>query len=194
MAAASSVRIDGTLPSDDGNIAIDITHVAPASCTGTMALASAGASGSRTAAIIQVDGTAYMKLSQGFLEGLGVPASAFAALNGKYIKATSSSAVSDFSHFCVLRTLVSGFAHSGDTGLVKAGATTVDGRPALAINQPNVTDPGTMYVSDSATPEILGLKVTGSDAVLLNFSNFNAPVAITAPPAADIVSGTKSLE
>ena len=194
LAAASSVRINGTVPSQDGNIAIDITDVAPASCTGTVTLAPTGASGSRMAVIIQVDGTAYLKLNQGFLESLHVPASEFPVLNGKYIKSTSSSALADFSHLCDLPTLVSAFTQGGDTGLVKAGSTAVDGQPALAINQPSAAGEGTVYVSESAAPEILGLKVTGSDAGFLDFSKFNAPVAIAAPPAADIFSEPKSLQ
>jgi hypothetical protein len=193
LAAASSVRISGEVPSQGDNVAIDITDVAPASCQGTIAVASSGASGSPTAAITKVDGTAYVKLNQSYLDRLHAPAWVFAEVNGKYIESTSTSAIADISHLCVLSTLVNAFTQGGDTGFVEVGTVTVEGQPALALNQPNSTDGGTVYVSDSATPEILSLQTSSGPVALLDFSNFNAPVTITAPPAADIFYGTKSL-
>ena len=53
---------------------------------------------------------------------------------------------------------------------------------------------GTVYVSDGATPVILSLQETGGQLAFLDFTNFNAPVTITAPPAADIFYGTPSLD
>jgi hypothetical protein len=193
LAAASSVRITGQLPTQEGNVAIDITDVAPASCQGTIALASTGASGSPTAAITKVDGTAYVKLNQSYLKNLHVPAGESAELNGKYIKSSSSSTIADLSHLCVLSTLVSAFTQ-GDTGFAKAGTVTVEGQPALALTQPNATDGGTVYVSDAAIPVILSLQETGGQLAFLDFTNFNAPVTITAPPAADIFYGAPSLD
>jgi hypothetical protein len=193
LSAASSVRITGGLPSPDGNITIDITDVAPASCQGTIALPSTGASGAPIAAIVKVDGTAYVKLNQSYLKSLHVPAGESGEVNGKYIESSSSSAISDISHLCVLSTLVNAFTQ-GDTGFVEAGTVTVEGQPALALTQPNATDGGTVYVSDSAIPEILSLQESGGQQAFLDFTNFNARVAITAPPAADIFSGTKSLD
>jgi hypothetical protein len=188
------VRITGQLPSQEGNIAIDITDVAPASCQGTIALASTGASGSRMAAITKVDGTAYVKFNQGYLESLHVPARESAELNGKYIKSTSSSTIAALSRLCVLSTLVNAFTQGGDTGFVEAGTVTVEGQPALAITQPNATDGGTVYVSDAAIPKILSLQETGGQLAFLDFTNFNAPVTITAPPAADMFYGTPTLD
>jgi hypothetical protein len=193
LAAASSVRITGQLPSQGGNVAIDITDVAPASCQGTIALASTGAAGAPTAAITKVDGTAYVKLNQSYLKSLHVPAGESAELNGKYVKSTSSSAIADISHLCVLSTLVNAFTQGGDTGFVEAGTVSVEGQPALALTQPNATDGGTVYVSESAVPVILSLEETGGQLAFLDFTNFNAPVTITAPPAADIFYGTPSL-
>ena len=194
LAADSSVRITGEVPSQGGNVAIDITDVAPASCQGTIALASAGASGSAVAAITKVDGTAYVKLNQSYLKSLHVPAWESAEVNGKYIKSTSSSAIADLSHLCVLSTLVNAFTQGGDTGFVEAGTVTEEGQPALALTQPNATDGGTVYVSDAATPVILSLQDTGGQLAFLDFTNFNAPVTVTAPPAADIFYGATSLD
>jgi hypothetical protein len=41
---------------------------------------------------------------------------------------------------------------------------------------------------------ILSLQETGGQLAFLDFTNFNAQVTITAPPAADIFYGTPSLD
>jgi hypothetical protein len=195
LAAASSVRITGTVPSKDGNVVIDITDVAPTSCQGTIALPSTGTAEAPMAALVKVAGTAYVKLNEGYLEFLHVPSSEFGALIGKYIESTSSSATADISHVCVLSSLVDAFTQdSADTGFVKSGTVTVDGQPALAFTQPNATPTGTVDVSDSAVPEILRLQETGGQGAFLDFTNFNARVAITPPPAADIFHVPNSAE
>jgi hypothetical protein len=194
LAATSSVRITGGgLPSQGGSVAIDITDVAPAGCQGTFALSSTGASGSPVAAITKVDGTAYVKFNQSFLASLHVPAWESAELNGKYIESRSSSAIADLSRLCVLSTLVKEFIQGGDTGFVEAGTVTVEGQPALALTQPNSTDGDTVYVSESARPEIVSLQESVGQGTFLDFTNFNASVTITAPPPADIFYGATSL-
>lgn len=89
---------------------------------------------------------------------------------------------------------VNAFSQGGDTGFVEAGTVIVEGQPALALTQPNATDGGTVYVSDTAIPVILSLQETGGQLAFLDSTNFNAPVTITAPPAADIFYGTPSLD
>jgi hypothetical protein len=90
--------------------------------------------------------------------------------------------------------VVNAFTQGGDTGFLEAATVSVEGEPALALTQPSATDEGTVYVSDSATPEILSLQESGGQEAFLDFTNFNAPVTITAPPAADIFYGTPSLD
>ena len=77
---------------------------------------------------------------------------------------------------------VNAFSQGGDTGFVEAGTVIVEGQPALALTQPNATDGGTVYVSDTAIPVILSLQETGGQLAFLDSTNFNAPVTITAPP------------
>jgi hypothetical protein len=190
LGAASSVRITGQLPGQASSTAIDLTDVAPASCQGTIALASTGASGSPTAAITKVNGAAYVKFNQSYLAGLHVPAWQAAEMQGKYIESTSSTVIADLSHLCVLSTLVNAFTHANDTGFVDAGTVTIEGQPALALTQPNTTDETTVYVSVSAIPEILSVQNSGGDQAFLDFTNFKAPVTITAPPAGEIFDGT----
>jgi hypothetical protein len=92
-----------------------------------------------------------------------------------------------------LSTLVNEFIQGGDTGFAEAGTVTVEGQPALALTQQNSTDGVDVYVSDSAIPEILSFGDTGGQEAVLDFTNFNAPVTITAPPAADIFYDSKTL-
>ena len=161
LAAVTSVRITGGVPSQGGNVTIDLTDVTPASCQGTVALVPTNASAPPVAAITKVNGTAYVKFNQSYLKALHVPAWQAAEVNGKYIESTSSSVIAVFSHLCVLSTLVNAFTQSGGTGFVEAGPVTLEGQPALALNQSG-TDGGTVYVSDSASINPLSGIVDGS--------------------------------
>jgi hypothetical protein len=195
LAAASSVQITGGgLPSDGGSAAIDMTDSAPASCEGTIALSSTGASGSPVVAITKVDGTAYAKFNRSFLESVHMPAWEVTEVSGKYIESKSSSVIANLSGLCNVSTLVNDFIQGGDTGFVEAGAVTVEGQPAIALTQPNSTDGDTVYVSDSATPEILSFQQSAGPGTFLDFADFSAPVTITAPPSADIFHGTTTID
>jgi len=199
LRAASSVQISGRVPSQQGNVAFDITDVAPATCKGTIVLtptaASAGTSESVTIGIIQVHGIAYLKPSRSYLEYLHAPAWMYPEVNGKYIKSTSDAALADMSKVCDLQSMVGLFTQGG-TGFVKASSATFGGRAALILNQPYARPANTMYVSDSATPQFLDIQQTAEPGVFIDFDNFNAPVAIAAPPAANIakVTGGESLD
>ena len=94
-------------------------------------------------------------------------------MNSEYIESTSSSAIADISHLCVLSTLVNAFTQGGDSGFAEAGTVTVEGQPARTLTQPNATDGDTVYVSDSAIPEILSLQDTGGPEAFLDSTNFD---------------------
>jgi hypothetical protein len=194
LKAASSVRITGKLDDSGQGITLDLTDVAAQGCRGTIALAaSASATGSSamsgTADLIVVDSTVYMKLDQSFFNNLGLPASIFADVTGKYIKLTSKSDLSSFAQLCNPSNLSSAFSKE-DTGFVKTGTATIGGQSVLAFKQPNHAGSGTVYISQSATPQIVRIAGTASQGAI-NFSDYNAPATVTAPPAGEVVDGSK---
>jgi hypothetical protein len=193
LKAASSVRLTGTVVSSGQAITIDLTDVAAHGCQGTIGLASAASSGAKTVAgtatIVEVGSTVYMKLDKLFFTSAGLPASDFSSVDGKYIKLTSTSDLASFAQLCDPSTLAGAFAKQ-DTGFVAAGTATINGQPALGFKQPKNASNGTVYVSDTATPQIVRIAGPAS-AGSVDFSDYNAPATITAPPASAIVDGSQ---
>jgi len=203
LKAATSLRISGSVVSQGTNIMIDFTDAAAHGCRGSLALAasasSSGASSSGAAVsgaavsgaanLVEVNSTVYMELDKSFFENLGLPSSAFSEVTGKYIKVTSTSELANFAQLCDPSTLASGFDKEV-TGFVKDGTATIDGQATEAFKQPKHAGSGVVYISRSATPEIVQLQGPGSEGQV-NFTNYNAPATITAPPAADVIDGSK---
>jgi hypothetical protein len=193
LKAASSVRITGKVVSSGQAVAVDLTDVAAQGCQGTIGLAAGATSTSSTtsgtANIVEVDSTVYMKLDESFFKSAGLPATDFSAVDGKYIKLTSTSDLASFAQLCNPSTLAGAFAKQ-DTGFVKAGTATINGQPALGFKQPKNASNGTVHVSQSATPEILRIAGPANEGSI-DFSDYNAHATITAPPASEVVDGSQ---
>lgn len=193
LKAASSVRITGKVVSSGQNIAVNLTDVAAQGCQGTIGLAASATSTSKavsgTADIIEADSTVYMKLSESFFTSAGLPASDFSDVSGKYIKLASGSDLASFAQLCNPSTLSTAFSKQ-DTGFVSAGTTTINGQPALAFKQPKNPSNGTVYVSQTATPQIVRIAGPAGQGSI-NFSDYNVHVTITAPPASEVIDGGK---
>jgi hypothetical protein len=193
LKAASSVRITGQVVNSGQTIAVDLTDVAAKGCQGTIGLAAPATSSTKavsgTADIVEVDSIVYMKLSDSFFTSAGLPASEFSQVSGKYIKLASGSNLASFAQLCNPSTLSTAFSKQ-DTGFAKAGTATVNGQPTLAFKQPKNPSNGTVYVSESATPQILRIAGPAGQGSI-DFSDYNAPATITAPSASQIVDGSK---
>jgi hypothetical protein len=193
LKAASSVRITGQVVNSGQTITLDLTDVAAKGCQGTIGLAAPATSSAKavsgTADIVEVDSTVYMKLSDSFFTSAGLPASEFSEVSGKYIKLASGSNLASFAQLCNPSTLSTAFSKE-DTGFAKAGTATVNGQPTLAFKQPKDPSNGTVYVSESATPQILRIAGPAGQGSI-DFSDYNAPATITAPTASQIVDGSK---
>lgn len=191
LKAASSVRITGKVVDSGQTIAIDLTDVVAKGCQGSIGLAAPATSSSKavtgTADIIEADKTVYMKLSESFFKSAGLPASEFSTVSGKYIKLAADSNLASFAQLCDPATLSSAFAKD-DTGFVQAGTATIDGQPTLAYKQPKNASNGTVYVSQTATPQILRIAGPAGQGSI-DFSEYNAPATITAPPASEVIDG-----
>jgi hypothetical protein len=194
LKAATSLQISGNVVSSGTNIKIDLTDAAAKGCQGTLELASGASSTgsgalSGTADLVEVDSTVYLKLDQSFFKNLSLPSSLFSEVTGKYIKVTSKSELASFAQLCDASTLANGFDKEV-TGFVKDGTATIDGQATEAFRQPSHAGSGIVYISESSTPEIVRLQGTGSEGQV-NFTNYNAPVTITAPPASDVIDGSQ---
>jgi hypothetical protein len=192
LKAATSVQISGNVVSSGSNIKLDLTD-ATAGCKGTITLVSVSSSAnstvSGTAELIEADSIVYMKLDQSFFKNLSLPSSLFTAVTGKYIKVTAKSELADFAQLCDPSSLASGFDKE-ITGFVKNGTATVNGQAAESFKQPTHAGSGIVYISQSSTPEIIRLQGPSNEGQI-DFTDYNAPVTITAPPASDVIDGSK---
>ena len=130
-----------------------------------------------------------MKLSDSFFTSAGLPASEFSQVSGKYIKLTSGSNLASFAQLCNPSTLSTAFSKE-DTGFVKAGTATVNGQPTLAFKQPK--NPPTAPSTFRSRPPRRSFASPGPpDRGSVDFSDYNASATITAPPASQVIDGTK---
>ena len=81
---------------------------------------------------------------------------------------------------------LAGQVSGGENQLVKGQTATIGGRLALELK--DTKQAGSAYVTISASPEFLQTGDTGGH---VDFTDYNAPLALTAPSASQTVAGSK---
>jgi hypothetical protein len=201
LKAATSLHISGSVVSSGTNVTIDLTDVAARGCKGTIELDSRASSSSTgtaltgtaltgTADLVEVNSTVYMKLNESIFKNLSLPSSLFRSdVTGKYIEVTAKSELANFAQLCDASTLASGFDKEV-TGFVKDGTATINGQATEAFEQPAHAGSDIVYISSPSTPEIVRLQGPASEGQI-NFTNYNARVRITPPPAREVIDGSR---
>ena len=191
LLAVTSVRISGKVVSQGMTTAFDFADGIEQSCTGTVAVTpSASSASAAAAAIIEANGTVFVKYAASYLESLHPTASQFAELNGKYISTAPSSKLGAIAQICDVPYVVSLF-NQDDAGYVSAGTATIDGQPALAFKQVQATTSDIVYVLDYPIPEILGIKLLDNADAYVDFSDIDAPFSVESPPASEVISASR---
>lgn len=104
--------------------------------------------------------------------------------SGQYLKtSTGNSQYEGMVGFCTYAAIAQDFSVAG-AALVKGPVTELNRHRAIKLTVQGTTD--STYVSDTATPEYLRADLSG---LKLDFSRYNAPVSITAPPPSDVLAG-----
>jgi len=104
--------------------------------------------------------------------------------SGQYLKTTTgNSQYEGMVGFCTYAAIAQDFSAAG-AALVKGPVTDIDGQRAIKLTVQGMAD--STYVSDTATPEYLRADLSG---LKLDFSRYNAPVSIAAPPPSDVIGG-----
>jgi hypothetical protein len=182
--AASSVRLMGAGTDTSKGVAFDLTLVRGQGCEGSLSM-----SKTDTFQLVYLGQTVWMKPSDAFYASLGSNKAALSLLEGKYITVKSTnSLVGNISQLCSLNDLLGPIGQASGSGYSDT-LSTVQGQPAIRIAQPGHT--GYAYVSDSANPVLLEVTAPGASGGSITFSDYNAPVRITAPPAAQTIDGSK---
>jgi hypothetical protein len=178
--AASSVHIAGSERASGQTFTMDLT-VGPHGCQGTVGLGGQG-----SLVLVRIGSTVWMKPDDQFWKSFLATAPAdLPALEGKYVRLSPKGpATSSFGAFCSLSQLA-GQVGGAENQLVKGQTTTIGGQPALQLK--DTRQAGSAYVTISASPEFLQTGDTGGH---VDFTDYNASLALTAPPASQTVAGS----
>lgn len=183
--AVPSLTVDGTISVQGLSGIIHLGIKRGLGCTGSVALDG----GKGNLKIIVIGKTIYMNPDKQFwTANAGASASAVIALvNGRYIEVPASDKnAASLAGLCTVNKLL----NPGAGNYTKGAVTTLDGRRVLAINGGSGS---IAYVTDTSKPEYVkitapeGAKDGSGEAMI----SVGAPVTLTAPPASDVIDGTK---
>jgi hypothetical protein len=178
---AESVHVTGPESSNGQSYNLNAT-LGKSNCKGTFATTSKG-----SYSILKVNGSTYFSADDTFWKLAHAAGSSLTLLDGKYLKVGPDSAtLNALGVLCHPSQLASSFTGQV-SGMVERGYTTINGQKALHIT--DTADPDGVYVSDTASPEVLRLDA-GNNANLY-FTDYNAPLNLTAPPANLTLDGKK---
>jgi hypothetical protein len=184
LKAVSSVHVKGSVQSSGQNIALNLS-LGSQGCTGTM-----GIDGQGSFVLLKIGKSLWIKPDDKFWNhaaGSAGPA-LIDLVSGKYIKPSAKgSSLASIGALCDPAQFAKSFG--GDmTGMVKGTTTTIAGQPALQIKDSG--DAASAYVTVDAKPEFLRLDGGGSNG-RLDFTDYNAPLHLTPPPASKTLDGAK---
>jgi hypothetical protein len=184
LKVVSSVHVKGSVQSSGQNIALNLS-LGSQGCTGTM-----GIDGEGSFVLLKIGKSLWIKPDDKFWNhAAGSAGSALIDLvSGKYIKpSTKGSSLASIGALCDPAQFAKSFG-SDMTGMVKGTSTTIAGQPALQIKDSG--DAASAYVTVDAKPEFLRLDGGGSNG-RLDFTDYNAPLHLTPPPASKTLDGAK---
>jgi hypothetical protein len=183
--AASSLTMKGSIAQSGQSFTVNLAIKPGHGCTGTIGL---GAKGNLR--VIVINKTVYLDPDNTFWKvNSGADAATVIALvDGRYIEAPASdSNMAPWAQLCDVSQLFS--SNGPASGQVKEAVTTLNGTRVLPIKDSD----GTAYVTDTSKPELVQLSApkgskNGSGMVTVTM---NVPVTLTAPPAGQVIDGSK---
>jgi hypothetical protein len=180
--AASSVHMAGSITDSGATYVVDVTS-GTTNCLGTFATQGKG-----SFALLKIGQTLWIKPDNQFWTSSGANSTVLHIVEGKYIQ--TSPADSDFNGVRMLCSPAqfAGVFDKDLNHLVKGTTTTIAGQSALQLR--DTTSSSSAYVTISASPEFLRFSGSGSSSGQLDFSDYNAPVTPTPPPASETIDGS----
>lgn len=205
LSRARSLRIQGVVKLEGRPTAVTLSFERPGRVN--MALRR----GSETATARLVGHTSYMNANASLYEHqAGVPAAAASLVAGRWVKIPKAEDAGGL--FKALDIEKWGHCVASETGTLRVGGTTtLDGRLAVIVvnegDRPGAT-PAKIYIAASGAPYLLRMVATGKQRPgggrspgcdedgeptepgdVIDFSNYNGPMHIGAPPGASTVAG-----
>jgi hypothetical protein len=184
LKVVKSVHVKGSVLSSGQNIAMNLS-LGTQGCTGTM-----GIKGEGSFILLKIGKSLWIKPDDAFWKHAAGSAGADAVdlFSGNYIKTSAKgSSLASIGDLCIPSKFAKSFG-SNMTGMSKGTTTTIAGQPALQIK--DTADPASAYVTVAAHPEFLRLDGGGSNG-RLDFTQYNAPLHLTPPPADQVLDGAQ---
>ena len=184
LKAASSVHLAGSVTDSAATYTVDVT-AGSTNCAGTL-----GIPGHGSFALLKIGQRLWIKPDGQFWASMGASPANPHLVEGKYVQASPGDPV-----FSSVTMLCSPAQFADSLGnqmnhLVKGAATTIAGQSALPLR--DTSTPDSANVTISASPEFLRLNAhDGSSQGQLDFSDYDAPVTLTPPPASTTIDGSK---
>jgi hypothetical protein len=181
LKAASSVHFAGSVTDSGETDAVDMT-AGTTNCVGTF-----GIQGKGSFALLKIGQTLWIKPDNQFWTSAGANSTVLHLVKGKYVQTSPNN--SDFNSvrmLCSPAQLADSFGNQMNH-LVKGTTTTIAGQSALQLRDTSTSN--SAYVTISASPEFL--RLNGGSKGQLDFSDYNAPVTLTPPPASETIDGSK---
>jgi hypothetical protein len=183
--AASSLTLKGSLTQSGQSYTVNLAIKPGRGCTGTIGEGSKGGF-----KLIEIGKSVYLNPDDNFWKTYAGAnaAAAIALVDGRYLEvSTSDSNMASLASLCDVSQL---FSSGGSSGPVTKGAITVlDGTRVLPLKSSD----GVAYVTDTSKPELVELsapKGSSNGAGLVSVT-IGAPVTLAAPPASQVVDGSK---
>ena len=184
---AFAVHLTGSGEDSGHTMTFDLSIAGSDGCTGKVTESGAG-----SFQLIFDGSTVWVKPDDEFwrvASGITDPAQ-LAAVEGKYLTATAGgSGLGEIASLCQLTAALKGLTSVPDdtAGATRGPVTRINGQRELKVS--DAKDSSYAYVTDTAQPRLLQVVETGSDGGELSFGYPGTPVAITPPPASEIITG-----
>ena len=182
---ASSLTMKGTITQSGQSLTVNLAIKPGHGCTGTIGMGSKG-----NLKLIVIGKTAYLNPDDTFWKAnSGANAATVIALvGGRYLQApTSDSNMTAFAGLCDVSQILAPDSSSGP--VTRGAVTTLAGTRVLPLKDSE----SVAYVTDTSKPELVQLSApkgskNGSGLVTVTM---NVPGTLTAPPASQVIDGSK---
>ena len=184
---AFAVHLTGAVQDSGHTLTFDLSVAGTDGCTGNVTESKAG-----SFQLIFDGSTVWVKPDDEFWRvagGITDPAQ-LASVRGKYLTATAGgSGLGEIASMCQLKTLLKDFTSipANTPGETKGRVTHMNGQRAMKVS--DTRDSAYVYVTDTAQPRLLQLIDPSAVGDKLSFGYPGTPVAITPPPASEILVG-----
>lgn len=181
--SAKSVRVDGSVSTAGTQLTLDLQIAEGKGAKGSIS------EGPLSFELIRLGDSVYIKGSAAFYEHFA-GSEAAKLLEGKWLQAPATSGefatLGNLTDMSQLLSTVLGQHGS----LAKGGTSTIDGKKVVAVK--DTSKGGVLYVATTGKPYPIQISKSGSTGGKVTFSEWDAPVTITAPTGAINISKLKS--